>query len=61
MTEREYTAIAHAIHQASIHNTGATEQGYAFEDMAETIADLFAASDKKFNRDKFISDCGLAR
>jgi hypothetical protein len=60
VTEREYGAIALAIHDASRHDTGRTVQAHAFEDLAETIADVFAASDKKFDRDKFVNDCRLA-
>jgi hypothetical protein len=59
VTERDYMGIARAIHEASQHNIGWTAQAHAFEDLAETIADLFAASDNKFDRDKFISNCGL--
>jgi hypothetical protein len=53
MTARDYAGIARAIREASLHDTGATAQRDAFEDLAEAIAGIFAAADRQFDRRKF--------
>lgn len=66
MTRKDYKAIAGAIAQAKAHEIqmGAEGRdlaiiGFALESVAREIAKVLQADNPRFDRDKFLTACGL--